>query len=77
MINTDNIFQECKRLKHVDLVEGAVLHETITALLLKDWQSDMNEEIASIKQILPNTPAGYLLDNDNAGGKDRGDANLD
>ena len=69
MINTDNIFQECKSLKHVDLVEGAVLHETIASLQMEEWKIDMNEEIASINQILPNTPAGNLHDNDNAGGK--------
>jgi metal-dependent amidase/aminoacylase/carboxypeptidase family protein len=44
-------------LKHVDLVEGEV-HETIAALLLEGWKNDMNEEINSINQSLPTTPAG-------------------
>ena len=51
------IYSWCEGLKHVDLVEGA-LHETISALLLDDWKNDMNEQIESINQILPNAYAG-------------------
>jgi len=40
----------------VDLVGGP--HDTVAALQLEDWRNDMNEEIASINQILPTTPAG-------------------
>eukprot|EP00985_Skeletonema_marinoi_P017492 scaffold9599_cov152-Skeletonema_marinoi.AAC.2 len=58
MITHDNIFQGCKNLKHVDLVEGAVLRDTIAALLLEEWRNIMNEEINAINQSLPTTPAG-------------------
>ena len=43
-------------MKYVNLV-GA-LHDTIDALLFEEWRKTMNEQIASINQILPNTPAG-------------------
>jgi len=58
MITDDDIFSGCENLKHVDLVEGGGVHETIAALLLEEWKNDMNEEINSINQILPTTPAG-------------------
>ncbi|KAK1737924.1 leucine-rich repeat domain-containing protein [Skeletonema marinoi] len=58
---SDNAFQGCGNLKHVDLVEGAILHETIAALLLEEWKNDMKEEMASIKQILSTTPAGNVF----------------
>eukprot|EP00984_Skeletonema_dohrnii_P001996 scaffold667_cov103-Skeletonema_dohrnii-CCMP3373.AAC.8 len=69
MITDDNIFKGCKKLIHVDLVEGAVLRDTIIALLLEEWKNDMNEDINSINQILPNTPAGG--NRRDAGGKAR------
>eukprot|EP00984_Skeletonema_dohrnii_P022553 scaffold11669_cov77-Skeletonema_dohrnii-CCMP3373.AAC.3 len=68
IITADDTFQGCKILKHVDLVEGAVLRDTIDALLLEEWRNDMNEEIISINQILPTTPAGDYGD---VGGKAR------
>eukprot|EP00985_Skeletonema_marinoi_P034879 scaffold45091_cov226-Skeletonema_marinoi.AAC.1 len=58
MITADDIFRGCENLKHVDLVEGGGVHETIAALLLEEWKNDMNEEINSINEILSNTPAG-------------------
>ena len=54
----DNTFKGCVNLNHVDLVEGAVLQETVAALLAEEWRNDMNEEINTINQILPSTPAG-------------------
>ena len=30
---------------HVDLVEGAVLQQTIDALLWEEWKNDMNSEL--------------------------------
>eukprot|EP00984_Skeletonema_dohrnii_P025059 scaffold14195_cov155-Skeletonema_dohrnii-CCMP3373.AAC.6 len=57
MITRDIIFTGCENLEHVDLVKGA-LHETVAALQLEGWRNDMNEEIDSINQILPHTPAG-------------------
>ena len=57
IITHDGIFQGCENLKQVDLVEG-VVHETVAALQLEEWRNDMNEEIDSINQILPTTPAG-------------------
>jgi len=56
VITRDNIFRGCEKLKYVNLV-GA-LHDTIDALLLEERRKTMNEQIASISQILPNTPAG-------------------
>eukprot|EP00986_Skeletonema_menzelii_P008620 scaffold3723_cov111-Skeletonema_menzelii.AAC.1 len=58
LITDDNIFIECFALKHVDLVEGTELHETVATLQLEEWRKKMNEEIDSINQILPNAPAG-------------------
>ncbi|KAK1737793.1 leucine-rich repeat domain-containing protein [Skeletonema marinoi] len=58
IITHDGIFQGCENLKHVDIVEEVVLHETIAALQLEEWRNDINEEIDSINQILPTTPAG-------------------
>ena len=46
----------CFNLQHVDLIGG--VHETVAALLLEEWKNDMNGEIDSINQILPNAPAG-------------------
>ena len=59
MVIHDRTFMVCNGLKHVDLVEGA-LHDTIAALHLEDWRNDMNEEIHSINQILPNARAGVV-----------------
>ena len=58
MITADGIFTECERLKRVDLVDGAELHETIAALHFEEWRNDMNGEITSIHHILPNADAG-------------------
>eukprot|EP00984_Skeletonema_dohrnii_P023041 scaffold12161_cov81-Skeletonema_dohrnii-CCMP3373.AAC.2 len=66
MITRDNIFQRCVNLERVDLVEGAILDDTIDALLLEGWKNDICREIVSIKQILPTAPAG---DDDDVGGK--------
>ena len=63
LITADDIFQLCKNLQQVDLVEGE-LHETIAALHLEEWRNDMNEEINSINQILSNADAGYYFFND-------------
>ena len=70
MMNDDNLFTRCENLKHVDLVEGEV-HETIAALQLEEWRIDMNEEIVSINQILPTTPAGNDVYEGDDGGKAR------
>ncbi len=58
MIANHNTFQGCENLNHIDLVEGAVLHETVSALLNEEWKNNMNEEIDSISQILTNTNPG-------------------
>eukprot|EP00984_Skeletonema_dohrnii_P018929 scaffold8973_cov75-Skeletonema_dohrnii-CCMP3373.AAC.1 len=79
MITDDNIFQGCENLKHVDLVEG--VHEIIAAFLLEEWKNDMNEEIASINQILPITTAGdanvYSHEDAGGGGEGSGSAIVD
>ena len=71
MMTRDNIFQGCVKLNHIDLVEGEILDETVTALLMEEWKNDMNEEIDSISQILPNTPAGTIERHDDVGEKAR------
>eukprot|EP00574_Skeletonema_japonicum_P002167 CAMPEP_0201719938 /NCGR_PEP_ID=MMETSP0593-20130828/4991_1 /ASSEMBLY_ACC=CAM_ASM_000672 /TAXON_ID=267983 /ORGANISM="Skeletonema japonicum, Strain CCMP2506" /LENGTH=347 /DNA_ID=CAMNT_0048210461 /DNA_START=188 /DNA_END=1232 /DNA_ORIENTATION=+ len=58
MIPDDRAFRGCANLNSVDLVEGVLLHEVITALQLEEWTNDMNVEINSINQILPTAPAG-------------------
>ena len=64
MITTENdIFEACDNLKQVDLIEGE-LHKTIAALHLEEWRNDMDEEINSINQILPNARAGDGWDYD-------------
>ena len=57
-VNDNNAFMACGDLTNVDLVEGAVLQETIAALNFEEWRNDMHREIDSIYQILPDTPAG-------------------
>ena len=71
MITDNDVFFSCQNLKYVGMVEGAILHETIAALHMEGWKNDMNEEIASINQILPNAPAGdiYPYVDVGAGGK--------
>ncbi len=58
MIPDDRAFGGCANLNSVELVEGVLLHEVITALQLEVWTNDMNVEINSINQILPTAPAG-------------------
>lgn len=65
IITDDGIFQECKKLDHIDLLGG--VYETIAALLMEEWRNDMNEEIGTISHILRNTPVGNFLDD--PGGK--------
>lgn len=50
LITDTTVFQGCRNLKHVDLVDE--VHDTVAALLCKDWRKDMNEEIDSINQAL-------------------------
>eukprot|EP00984_Skeletonema_dohrnii_P035521 scaffold35399_cov400-Skeletonema_dohrnii-CCMP3373.AAC.1 len=73
IITHEGIFAGCKKLKHVDLVEGEV-HETIAALLMEEWRNEMKEEIDSINQILPTASAGiyyYEICHHDDGGKAR------
>ena len=58
MIDAADVFFSCESLKYVDLVEGALLHQTIAALQMEEWKNDVNEDIVSINQILSTTPAG-------------------
>ena len=62
IITRDNIFTWCKKLRHIDLVEKAVLHETIAALNVEDWRNDMKTVIYSINQIISSKPAGHGYD---------------
>eukprot|EP00986_Skeletonema_menzelii_P018168 scaffold25925_cov206-Skeletonema_menzelii.AAC.7 len=69
LISSDDIFQDCGNLKHIDLVEGE-LHETIAALQLEEWRNDLDVEINSINLILPNAdPGRYDDDYDYVGEK--------
>ena len=69
LITPNSTFQACENLKHINLVEEEILHETIAALQLEEWRNDMGEEIDSINQILPTTYAGYY---ENFGGEEDG-----
>ena len=60
IITNDSVFTGCNNLERVDLVGG--VHETVAALLMEEWKTDMNKEIDAINQILPNTPAGGSWD---------------
>ncbi len=73
IFTNDNIFRACDDLNHVHLVEGAVLQETIAALLLEEWRNDMNQEVDSINQILSSTGVGGTDDTEDGdpGGKAR------
>ena len=57
LITSDDVFSWCKKLKHVDLVEGE-LHETIAALHLEEWRNDMNATVRSINHFIPYVHAG-------------------
>ena len=70
LIGHDSVFTGCDNLKQVDLVEAAILLETIAAFHMEEWRQDMNNVIDSINQILLNTPAGTADYND-VGGKAR------
>jgi hypothetical protein len=62
LITDDDTFLGCLVLKHVVLVEEELLNKSVAALQLEEWRNDMNEEIGSINQILPNVPAGWLYE---------------
>jgi hypothetical protein len=49
-------FNQCKNLTTVDIVGAEGLNMTITSLLRKSWENEMNEEIDRINQELPDTP---------------------
>ena len=58
LITSDGIFQACKNLHQVDLVEAVELNEFVASLQLEEWRNDMNAVINSINQILPDASAG-------------------
>ena len=58
LFTEDNTFAGCKNLSQVHLVEGEV-HATIASFDSEEWRDDMNREINSINQILPDAYAGY------------------
>ncbi len=49
-------FSNSEKLTRVDTLAGGV-HKTIASLHLESWRNEMQEEIDSINQTLPNTPA--------------------
>ena len=59
MITADDTFLYCEELNHIDLVEGAVLNDTINALHMEEWRNDMNEVIGAISQTLSNAHEDY------------------
>ena len=63
LFTEDDTFKACDNFEQVDLVEGEI-HETISTLHLEEWRNDMNDEIQSINQILPNAYAGTWNDFD-------------
>ncbi len=69
LITADNLFQACKNLNHVDLIEVEELHETIAALHMEEWRNDMHKQIDAINRILPTAPAGDATVDEDAGEK--------
>ena len=61
IITEDNVFAGCDNLSQAYLVEGEV-HATIASFDSEEWRDDINREIDSINQILPNASAGYYDD---------------
>ncbi len=45
-------------MKHVDLVEGVELDETVAALHIERWREDMYAALSSINQMLPHADDG-------------------
>ena len=69
MIIDNSTFTGCEKLNCVDLVEGgALLDETIAALLMEEWKNDVNKTICAMNRILASAPAGSIVDD---GGKGR------
>ncbi len=52
LIFVENSFNYCNNLSRVDILDG--IHESITSLHLESWRKDMEQEIDSINQNLPN-----------------------
>ncbi len=52
-----NAFIGCRNLYRVDIVGG--IHKTISSLHMESWRDDVQEEIESINQTLPDTPSGW------------------
>ena len=69
----DSVFAGCENLKHLDLVEGDILRETIEALHLESWRSDVNRRVQSINDELPFLSAGERLDEESNDENDGGD----
>ena len=70
----DDVFMGSEDLDQVRLIEEAIIHETVEALVLDEWKSDMNEEIESINQTLPSAYARgfeYCIGDENGGEKTR------
>ena len=65
LFGNDTVFAKCDNLKRVDLVEDVIIHKVVDALFMEEWRQDMRNEIGSINQILPNTPAGNFSINCN------------
>ena len=55
----DDVFAGCDDFHRVRLI-GEALQETVDAFICDDWKNDMNQEIDSIKQILPKVDPGDL-----------------
>jgi hypothetical protein len=56
LIIHNTAFNLCDNLSRVDTLAG-VVHNTISSLHMESWRNEMEDEIDSINQTLPNTPA--------------------
>ena len=54
LIIDNNAFYDCENLSRADALTGGI-HTTISSLHLESWRNEMEEEIDSINQTLPNT----------------------
>ena len=64
MIEYNDIFQGCESLRQVDLVEGAVLQETIAALQFDRWRRTLNKYILIINRHLTESNAGSTVEDE-------------
>ena len=57
LIIDNHAFNHCRNLSRVDTLAGGIIHQTISSFHLESWRDNLQEEIDSINQTLPNIRA--------------------